>query len=113
MTVGRTPAHLTDMPGFARKLRSLAATTTIEEFARQRILCLATEKLFINLGEAACRIDARRAGQMPDIPWRKITGLRNILAHGYEQVAHDILFKTITDELPALEAALQRALATG
>ncbi|MBN9340217.1 MAG: DUF86 domain-containing protein [Comamonadaceae bacterium] len=48
---------------------------------------------------------------MPDIPWRKVIGLRNILAHGYEQVAHEILFKTITDDLPALEAALRHALA--
>lgn len=48
---------------------------------------------------------------MPDIPWRKVIGLRNILAHGYEQVAHEILFKTITHDLPALEAALRHALA--
>ncbi|WP_082836538.1 HepT-like ribonuclease domain-containing protein [Acidovorax sp. GW101-3H11] len=48
---------------------------------------------------------------MPDIPWRKVIGLRNILAHGYEQVAHEILFKTIADDLPALETAVLRALA--
>lgn len=47
---------------------------------------------------------------MPGIPWRRVIGLRNILAHGYEQVAHEILFKTITDDLPALEASLQGVL---
>lgn len=111
MMVDRTPAHLADMLRFTQELRSLATAQTAEDFARQRIVCLAVEKLFINLGEAACRIDARRTGQMPDIPWRKVIGLRNILAHGYEQVTHEILFKTITDDLPALEAALRHALA--
>lgn len=111
MTVDRTLAHLADMLRFVQELRPLAMVLTAEEFARQRILCLAVEKLFINLGEAASRIDAQRAQQMPDIPWRRVIGLRNILAHGYEQVTHEILFKTITDDLPALEAALQRALA--
>ena len=111
MTVDRTPAHLADMLRFVQELRSLVVSLNAEEFARQRVLCLAVEKLFINLGEAACRIDAQRAGHLPDIPWRKVIGLRNILAHGYEQVAHEILFNTITAELPALEAALLRALA--
>ena len=67
--------------------------------------------MFINLGEAAYRVDTSRAQQMPDIPWRKVIGLRHILAHGYEQVAHEILFKTIADDLPTLEAAVLRALA--
>ncbi|MBS0293268.1 MAG: DUF86 domain-containing protein [Proteobacteria bacterium] len=111
MTVDRTLAHLADMLRFVQELRPLAMALTAEEFAQQRILCLAVEKLFINLGEAAYRVDAQRAQQIPDIPWRRVIGLRNILAHGYEQVAHEILFKTITDDLPALEVALQHALA--
>ncbi len=80
------------------------------EFSLQRVLCLAVEKLFINLGEAAYRVDTHRTQQLPEIPWRKVIGLRNILAHGYEQVTHEILFKTIADDLPALEMAVRRAL---
>ena len=74
------------------------------------VLCLAVEKLFINLGEAAYRVDSESASQWPDIPWRRVIGLRNILAHGYEQVAHEILLKTITDDLPTLERAITQAL---
>lgn len=106
--VDRTPAHLIDMLQFVRELRSLAAGLTALEFTGNRILCLAVEKLFINLGEAAYRVGDERAKTMPDVSWRQITGLRNILAHGYEQVAHEVLFKTITDDLPALETALAR-----
>ena len=32
------------------------------------VLCLAVEKLFINLGEAAYRVDSESASQWPDIP---------------------------------------------
>jgi len=109
--VDRTPAHLTDMLQFVRELRALAKGLSAEEFSRNRILCLAVEKLFINLGEAAFRVGDERAGAMPDIPWRRIIGLRNLLAHGYEQVAHEVLFKTIGDDLPALERALARRVA--
>lgn len=106
----RTPAHLADMLRFTQELRSLANGHTLETFTSNRVLCLAVEKLFINLGEAAYRVDSESASQWPGIPWRRVIGLRNILAHGYEQVAHEILFKTITDDLPTLEMAIADTL---
>ena len=77
----RTIAHPDDMLSFVRELRAMAEGFTESAFAADRIPCLATEKLFINIGEAAMRI-GDRAARIPDIPWRRIIGLRNILAHG-------------------------------
>ena len=82
----RTPAHLADMLRFTQELRSLANGHTLETFTSNRVLCLAVEKLFINLGEAAYRVDSESASQWPDIPWRRVIGLRNILAHGYNRL---------------------------
>lgn len=110
MTPDRTPAHLADMLQFTLELQTLAQGNDTMAFTRNRVLCLAVEKLFINLGEAASRVEETKCAAMPDIPWRRIIGLRNILAHGYEQVAHEILHKTILEELPALSASLQQQL---
>lgn len=33
-------------------------------------------------------------------------GLRNILAHGYDVIAHEVLYRTITIELPSVESSL-------
>ncbi|WP_295852139.1 HepT-like ribonuclease domain-containing protein [uncultured Xylophilus sp.] len=107
----RTPAHLADMLAFVRELRGFAAHHTAASFTADRILCLATEKLFINLGEAAGRIEPTVAVTLPGVPWRQIIGLRNILAHGYEQVTHEVLFRTIETELPGLEDVLSRHVA--
>jgi uncharacterized protein with HEPN domain len=95
---------------FVQEIRRLLANQPLDEFLANRVLCLATEKLFINIGEAASRIDVVRCEQMPDIPWRQVIGLRNILAHGYEQVEHETLFNTVARDLPQLEAALSREL---
>ena len=56
MILDRNLAHLADMLRFTQELRSLAVGHTQDSFTRQRILCLAVEKLFINLGEAAFAI---------------------------------------------------------
>lgn len=111
MSVDRVPAHLTDMLGFVRELRAIAAGYTVEVFVAHRILNLATEKLFINLGEAAQRLgDAERAA-IAGVPWRQIIGLRNILAHGYERIEQETLYRTAASDLAAVEQALARALA--
>ena len=109
MSTDRIPAHLADMLGFSDELQSLVVGLGPAEFQNQRVLCLAVEKLFINLGEAAARMGDSSV-QFPQIPWRHIIGLRNILAHGYEQVAHEILYQTIVQELPALSRSLRDAL---
>ena len=82
MKPDRLPAHLHDMRGFVRELRELVSQTDLPSFVRNRVLCLAVEKLFINLGEAAFRVGDEGPRRWPTVPWRQVIGLRNILAHG-------------------------------
>ena len=110
MILDRTPAHLTDMLGFVCELRSLVDGLSLADFSKNRVLCLAVEKLSINLGEAAYRLGGEASKTMPGVPWRQITGLRNILAHGYDQVAHEVLFNTIINDLPAVESSLRQLI---
>lgn len=107
----RTPAYVADMAEAVRELSEVVAGLPLDRFLSDRLRCLAVEKLFINLGEAARRVDPARAAQIQGVPWSRVIGLRNILAHGYEQIAHEVLYKTITEELPGLAAALDRWLA--
>jgi uncharacterized protein with HEPN domain len=106
----RTPAHVADMLDFIRELRSLLGARALADYLSDRVLNLAVEKLFINLGEAAARIPDAERSVMRDIPWRQIIGVRNILAHGYEQIDHETLFRSVTADLPALEDSLDRWL---
>jgi len=38
--------------------------------------------------------------------------MRNRLIHGYDQIAHDVLWNTVTVDLPPLIADLEKILAT-
>jgi uncharacterized protein with HEPN domain len=111
MTLDRTPAHLCDMLDFVRELRALLQGLALRAYLADRVLTLAVEKLFINLGEAATRLEEPQRAKFPHVPWRQIIGLRNILAHGYEQVDHETLYRTVTSDLAAVELALVEALA--
>lgn len=99
----RTPAYVADMLEFARELLGLLSGKPLEQFLADRVLCLAVEKLFINLGEAAKRIDPAQTARIAGVPWARVIGLRNILAHGYEQIEHEVLYKAAVNDLPALD----------
>lgn len=110
MSIDRTPAHLADMLGFVRELRCIVTGRTLQSYLSERILNLAVERLFINLGEAAQRVPEAERASMSDVPWRQIIGLRNLLAHGYERVEQETLYRTATGELVAVEQAIEAHL---
>jgi uncharacterized protein with HEPN domain len=106
----RAPALVADMLQFVGELRALTASLSLADYLAHRVLNLAVEKLFINLGEAANRIDAAQRLAIPGVPWRQVIGVRNILAHGYEQIEHESLYRTATEDLVSVEAALRHWL---
>ncbi len=46
----------------------------------------------------------------PEIPWSDIMGMRNRLVHGYFNINIEIVWKTVTVELPQLLPVLEIAL---
>ena len=62
------------------------------------------------IGEAANSVSPEVQLAHPSVPWRKLTGLRNRLIHGYFNVNLDILWDTIRGELPELIRSLEQVL---
>lgn len=64
----------------------------------------------IVIGEAANRLPASVTAAEPAIPWGDVIGMRNRIAHGYEDVQPQRIFFTINVSLPPLRQAVQRLL---
>ena len=47
------------------------------------------------------------------VPWGQIVAMRNRLIHAYFDIDRDVLWKTASEELPALLPTLQAALGEG
>ena len=50
--------------------------------------------------------------EWPDIPWLDIVTMRHRLVHGYFDIDLDIVWSTVTEDLPPLAAQLEKALAS-
>jgi uncharacterized protein with HEPN domain len=62
------------------------------------------------IGEAANRLPEPVRAAAPDIEWRKIVGLRNVLAHEYFGVSLPIVWDVVENKLGPLEIACQKLL---
>lgn len=70
----------------------------------------ATMRKLSLIGEAATRIPPEIRDVAPDIPWRRIIGLRNRLMHADPATDTTVVWAIVTDDLPALQLALQALL---
>jgi uncharacterized protein with HEPN domain len=66
------------------------------------LLGLGLIRLLEIIREAAWGISENLRNKHPEIAWRQMAGMRNRLIHGYFDVNNDLVWETVTLELPPL-----------
>lgn len=103
--------YLEDMLEAARRLAGYVTAMDRAAFeADSRTIDAVIRNLEI-LGEAAKRVPEDVRQRAAAIDWRKIAGMRDVLAHTYFEVDLDIIWDAATNKVPALVEPLQRLLA--
>jgi uncharacterized protein with HEPN domain len=62
------------------------------------------------IGEAAKRLDDAYRATHPQIHWRALAGLRDVLIHQYESVELERVWAIVEGELPGLREAIAALL---
>ena len=102
--------RLNHMLDAAREAVGFSENRSREDLDRDRMLCLSLVHLLEILGEAARGVSAEFRASHAEIPWRSIAGMRDRLVHGYYDVNLDIVWETVTEDLPPLVAQLEKYL---
>jgi uncharacterized protein with HEPN domain len=88
-------------------VRDVSSNRSIDEFANNRILRLATERAIEIISEAVRHLPDEVLHRHPDIEWIKIKAIGNILRHEYHRTAPKIIWDVAQFELDSLEIALR------
>lgn len=103
----RDKSYLWDMLDAALAVEEFVREKTYADYLSNRMLRGGVERHIEIVGEAARRISEETTQAHPEIPWRAIVGQRNVLAHEYDEVLHELIWGIATRRIPELIAMLR------
>ncbi len=82
-----------------------------EEFVGNELVRSAVLHKLTIIGEAASNIGETIRERYPDVPWRKVRSLRNIIVHHYFGVSWNLIWADASQEVPHLRTCVASILA--
>lgn len=99
--------RLEDILEALERIQRYSVGLDLQQFATdQRTFDAVIRNLQI-IGEAARHIPNSILQQYPDVPWRHMQDMRNILIHEYFGIDVGIIWQTIVHDLPTLRSQLE------
>jgi uncharacterized protein with HEPN domain len=103
----REIGYLWDMLQAARRLQQFTANLGYDEYLDSTLVQSAVERQFEIIGEAARRMSESFVQANPQIRWSEWIGLRNIIAHQYDDIIQEQLWYSVVQEIPILIGQLE------
>ena len=91
--------YVWDMHDAACQIKEFAQGKLFEDYRQNKMLRLAIERLLEIIGQAAKEVSGEFREQHKKLPWAKIIGLRNVLAHEYGEVKDKKIYLVCTREI--------------
>src|SRR5688500_3092059 len=79
---------------------------SFDDYQEQRILRDAVVRNVGRLSEASRHIPDAFKQRRPEVPWREIAGVGNVLRHDYPTVDDLAIWNVVANDLPPLRAAI-------
>lgn len=93
-----------------REIEEYLKDIDINEFRSNSMIRFATIKQIEIIGEAARHITDHTRRDFPDVEWKEIAGLRNILVHEYFGIDIDLVWQIATIDIPGLKEKITKRI---
>jgi uncharacterized protein with HEPN domain len=89
------------------RIEEVTRGKSLDEFEVSWQLRWLVQRAIEIISEASRAIPDELTSACPEIPWRRVRGIGNVLRHDYEGLSDRIIWNVVIDELPRLKAAIQ------
>jgi uncharacterized protein with HEPN domain len=97
----RLSTTLAEIGSLIRRAERLAARGE-QEIHKDEMLREAADAIIAKLGETVSRLPQSFLDQHPGIQWQAIKGMRNRLIHHYQHTNYEIVWDTLSQDIPRL-----------
>ena len=88
----------------------LLGDIALEDFLKDEMLKRAIGMTVINIGELTKNISQETRTEFPFIPWKAISGMRDLAAHKYQTLRMEDVYQTAREDFPQLKEQLENII---
>ena len=107
----RAEQHFKDMPEAISLIEQFLGNMDLTAYKADIKTQAAVERELQLVTEAAYRLKPEDEPLCPGPEWREIRAMGNVLRHAYDRIENEAIWRTVTNDLPALKQAVVKALA--
>ena len=101
---------LEDICDAAVKIEKFTVGLSLEDFVDNDLVSDAVIKNILVIGEATKNISDEIREKNPQIEWRKMAGMRDMMIHGYFSINYRIVWDVVQNKVPTLKKQIQEML---
>ena len=102
--------YLDDVLQNMEKVEVFTKGMSFEEFKQDEKTAFAVIRALEVIGEAVKRIPSNICDNYPDIPWKDIAGMRDVLIHDYFGVDLQTVWETIKKNIPSIKPSIEKII---
>lgn len=99
-----------DIREAARDIAGFLHGVKFHQFEKNKMLRSAVERQLLIIGEAAVHISPQFRKKHPEIDWKRLIELRNMIAHEYGETLINRMWIAATERLPEIISPLEKLL---
>jgi len=102
--------YLQDILDSIADMESFISGMPLDGFKGDRKTINAVVRSLEIIGEASKKVPVAVQKKYPDVPWKKMAGMRDKLIHEYFGIDEEIVWKVASEEIPAVKPAIKKML---
>ncbi|HDR06411.1 MAG TPA: DUF86 domain-containing protein, partial [Candidatus Coatesbacteria bacterium] len=109
----RDRSHLFDILEALNSIRAFITGVDYDSFVENDMLLSAVIRKLEIVGEATKRLSSEFRSAHPEVPWKMMSGMNDILIHDYDQVDVELVWKTVSFETDKTKRMIEELVSGG
>lgn len=99
MTKQHDDSYLKDIVDSCTLISEYVKGFNLDDFEKDTMRYLAVSRLLEIVGEATKNLSNEFRSRHPEIPWKKMAGLRDVIIHDYQELNRGMIFKIASEDI--------------